>query len=70
MVITKIHCEAELGKDIYDFAKELVELKKYHADAEVEGKFNEVPLVVAAETTEKDIVEAYHNYLPNFLNKE
>ena len=54
------YCVAESGEHIGNFAKELVEYRKT-VSLDVFGKFNDIYIEVTNQTTEKDIIDFYHN---------
>lgn len=56
------YCEAEPGEMIQNFAKELVDYRK-STKCDIIAKFNDVYIEVKSTTTEKDIIDNYHNKL-------
>jgi hypothetical protein len=56
------YCEAELGEDIYNFAKELIDYRK-ETICDVIGKFNDIYIEVKNNTTEKDIIDFYRQHI-------
>lgn len=56
------YCEAEPGENIYNFAKELVDYRR-ESNFDVVAKFNDICIEVKKQTTEKDIVDFYRQYL-------
>ena len=56
------YCEAECGEYIEHFAKELVEYRK-ETVCDVIGKFNDICIEVKKQTTEKDILDFYRQYM-------
>lgn len=56
------YCEAECGENIWNFAKELVDYRK-ETECDVIGKFNDICIEVKKQTTEKDIVDFYRQYM-------
>lgn len=56
------YCEAECGEYIENFAKELVEYRK-ETVCDVIGKFNDICIEVKKQTTEKDILDFYRQYM-------
>lgn len=56
------YCEAECGETIYNFAKELIDYRKGTA-CDVIGKFNDTYIEVKKQTTEKDIIDFYRQYM-------
>ena len=56
------YCEAECGENIWNFAKELVDYRK-ETECDVIGKFNDICIEVKKQTTEKDIIDFYRQYM-------
>ena len=56
------YCEAECGEHISNFAKELVDYRK-ETVCDVIGKFNDICIEVTKQTTEKDILDFYRQYM-------
>ena len=56
------YCEAECGEHIENFAKELVDYRK-ETVCDVIAKFNDICIEVTKQTTEKDIVDFYRQYM-------
>ena len=56
------YCEAEIGEEISNFAKELVDYRK-ETVCDVIGKFNNVYVEVNKEMTEQDVIDSYYKQL-------
>ncbi|MEE1084985.1 MAG: hypothetical protein UH850_14760 [Paludibacteraceae bacterium] len=56
------YCEAECGENIWNFAKELVGYRK-ETECDVIGKFNDICIEVKKQTTERDIIDFYRQYM-------